>query len=119
MKVKVLYDQEHLNIVIFWIDRRCQAAIPIFDILIGFGVIVERLNPHVKIFRFWGCFSTLLALTDKIQNSKLFYHLMISVSKVLVKIWLKSVRQILRFVGWIKKIINRSKRKDCARALRS
>ena len=28
---------------------------------------------------------------------------MISVSEILVKIWLKSVLQILRFIGWIKK----------------
>ena len=26
------------------------------NILIGFGVIAERLNPHVKIFRFFGVF---------------------------------------------------------------
>ena len=45
--VKVKYDQGHLYIVIFGIYRRCQAAIPIFDILIGFGVMAERLNPHV------------------------------------------------------------------------
>ena len=68
MKVKVKYVQGHLYIVIFGIYRECQAAIPIFDILIGFGVIAERLNPHVKIFRFLGCFSTLLALTE--ENSK-------------------------------------------------
>ena len=40
--VKVKYDQGHLYIVIFGIYRRCQAAIPIFDILIGFGVMAER-----------------------------------------------------------------------------
>ena len=56
IKVKVEYIQEHLYIVIFGIDRGCQAAIPIFDILIGFGVMAERLNPYVGIFRFLGCF---------------------------------------------------------------
>ena len=68
MKVKAKYDQGHLYIVIFGIYRRCQAAIPIFDILIGFRVMAERLNPHVGIFHFWGCFSTLLA--PKVKNQK-------------------------------------------------
>ena len=67
MKVKVLYDQEHLNIVIFWIDRRCQAAIPIFDILIGFGVIVERLNPHVQFSVFGGVFRPSWPSPDKFK----------------------------------------------------
>ena len=70
MKVKVKYVQRHLYIIIFGIYRGCQAAILIFDILIGFGVIAERLNPYVGIFRFLGCFSTLLTLTDK--NSKIW-----------------------------------------------
>ena len=52
VKVKVKYDQVHLYIVIFGIYRRCQ-AISIFDILIGFGVMAERLNPHVGIFLFF------------------------------------------------------------------
>ena len=65
MKVKVEYVQKHLYIIIFGIYRGCQAAIPIFDILIGFGVMAERLNHYVGIFRFLGCFSTLLTLTDK------------------------------------------------------
>ena len=70
MKIKVKYDQGHLYIVIFGIYRRCQATIPIFDILIDFGVMAEKLNPHVKIFRFLGCFSTLLAPTEKNKNFK-------------------------------------------------
>ena len=57
IKVKVKYDQGHLYIIIFRIYRRCQAAIPIFDILIGFGVMAERLNPRVGIFRFLGVFN--------------------------------------------------------------
>ena len=56
IEVKVKYDQEHLYIVIFGIYRRCQAAILIFDILIGFGVMAKRLNPLVGIFRFLGVF---------------------------------------------------------------
>ena len=51
--VKVKYDQGHLYIVIFGIYRRCQAAIPIFDILIGFGVMAERLNPMSEFSVFW------------------------------------------------------------------
>ena len=70
MKVKVKYVQRHLYIIIFEIYRECQAAIPIFDILIGFGVMAERLNPYVGNFRFLWWFSTLLALTDK--NSKIW-----------------------------------------------
>ena len=51
MKVKVKYVQGHLYIVIFEIHRLCKAAIPIFDILIGFRVMAERLNPYDEIFR--------------------------------------------------------------------
>ena len=69
--VKVKYDQGHLYIVIFGIYRRCQAAIPIFDILIGFGVMAERLNPHVEIFRFFlGVFRPSWPPQTKIKNSK-------------------------------------------------
>ena len=56
MKVKVYYVQEHFYIINFGIHRWCQAAIPIVDILIGFGVMAERLNPYVGMFRFWGVF---------------------------------------------------------------
>ena len=59
--------QLHLSVVIFRIYNRCQAAIPIIDILIDFGATVIRLNPYVKNFRFLGSFSTLL--TPKDQNS--------------------------------------------------
>ena len=59
MKIKVKYVQGHLYIVILEIYRWYQAAIPTFDILIGFEVITERLNPDDEIFRVL-FFSTLL-----------------------------------------------------------
>ena len=59
MKIKVKYVQGHLYIVILEIYRWCQAAIPTFDILIGFEVMTERLNPDDEIFRVL-FFSTLL-----------------------------------------------------------
>ena len=68
--VKVKYDQGHLYIVIFGIYRRCQATISIFDILISFGVMAERLNPHVGIFRFLGVFRPFWPPQTKIKNSK-------------------------------------------------
>ena len=43
MKVKVKYVQEQLYIAIFGIYLWCQAAIPIVDILIGFGVMAAWL----------------------------------------------------------------------------
>ena len=64
MKVKVKYFQGHLYIVIFGIY---QAAIPIFNILIGFGVIAEGLNKYDGIFRVFGVDPP--APTNKIQNS--------------------------------------------------
>ena len=57
INVKVEYVQGPLYIVIYGIFRWCQSAIPIFDILIGFGVMAERLNPYDGIFRVLG-FST-------------------------------------------------------------
>ena len=64
MKVKVKHVQGHLYIVLyriislsseFIVDFKL-AAISILDILIGFGVMAERLNPYVGIFDFWGVF---------------------------------------------------------------
>ena len=49
MKVKVKYVQGHLyiynNILIFEIYRRCQAAIPIFDILVWFRSYGRKTEP--------------------------------------------------------------------------
>ena len=61
-------------IFIFRIYRRCKAAIQIFDILIGLGVMAEILNPYMStFFDFMGCFSTLVWPSwppqTKIQNS--------------------------------------------------
>ena len=56
MQVEVRYVQKHSDTVIFEIYPRCQAAIPIFDILIGFEVMNKRLNPCVGIFNVWGVF---------------------------------------------------------------
>ena len=67
--IKVKNDQGHLYIVIFGIYRRCQAAIPIFDILIGFGVTAERLNLHAGIFRFLGVFRPSWPQQTKIKKS--------------------------------------------------
>ena len=69
MKVKVKYDQRHLYIIILGIYLRCQAAIPNFDILISFGVIAERLNPHVRIYLFC-VFRSSWPPQSNIQNSK-------------------------------------------------
>ena len=82
MKVKAIYVQGHLYIVIFGIYRRCPAAIPIFDILIGLGVMADRLNPYIGIFRFFGCFSTLLTPTDKNSKIGLRQNLINRVSEV-------------------------------------
>ena len=43
-------------IINFGIYRWYQAVIPIFDIWIGFGVMAEKLNHYVGIFRFCWCF---------------------------------------------------------------
>ena len=56
MKVEVEYVQGYSYIVIFGIYRICQAAFPIFDILIYFGVMTERLNPYDGFFRVLGFF---------------------------------------------------------------
>ena len=71
MMVKVKYDHGHLySVTIFGIYRICQTALPIVDsVLISCGVVAERLNPNVGIFRFL-CFSTLLFPKLAIQNSK-------------------------------------------------
>ena len=52
MKVMVKYLQGHFYIINFGIYRWRRAAIPIFDILIGFGVMTERLNPYISEFSF-------------------------------------------------------------------
>ena len=65
MRVEIKYVQGHFYIINFGIYLRYQAVIPIFDIWIGFGVMAEKLNHYVGIFRFLvGFFWT------KIQNSK-------------------------------------------------
>ena len=43
--VEVEYVQDHSYIDNFEIYRWYQAAIPIFEILVGFRVMAERLNP--------------------------------------------------------------------------
>ena len=49
VKVKVKYDQGHyISLSSEYIGDR-----NLLDILIGFGVMAERLNPHVGIFRFF------------------------------------------------------------------
>ena len=96
MKVKAKYFQGHLYIIIFGIYRRCPAAIPIFDILIGFGVMAERLNPYIGIFRFF------LVFFDPPDPHRQKFKIRVSTKSndkdfgCFVRIWLKSVGQILR-----------------------
>ena len=56
MRVKVKYVQKHFYIINLGICRWYQAVIPILDIWIGFGVMAEKLNHYVRIFRFCGVF---------------------------------------------------------------
>ena len=66
MKVKVEYVQEHLYIIIiFRIYRWYQTAVPIFNILISFEVMVERQKPNVA----FGGFSTLLPPHANFEHS--------------------------------------------------
>ena len=72
------------------------AVIPIFDILNGFGVLTERLNPIMS--EFLGCFSTLLTPQTKIQKSSSANSNDYGFGGF-AKIWLKSVGQIRRIVA--------------------
>ena len=66
MRVEIKYVQRHFYIINFRIYLLYQAVIPIFDIWIGFGVMAEKLNHYVGVFRL---FIHSPPLT-KIQNSK-------------------------------------------------
>ena len=66
MRVEIKYVQGHFYIINFRIYLLYQAVIPIFDIWIGFGVMAEKLNHYVGIFRFLFIQSP----PKKIQNSK-------------------------------------------------
>ena len=96
MRVEIKYVQGHFYIINFGIYLRYQAVIPIFDIWIGFGVMAEKLNHYVGIFRF-------LFIQPPQKNSKFqeSYHLMSSLSKVLwTFVWNESDRS---WDLWLKK----------------
>ena len=96
IKVKVKYVQGHFYIVYFGIYRWCLAAIPIFDILIGFWS--RMAEPQCRKFPFCECCLSLLPPTDtfKILRTAKSNDLAFG---GFVKIWLKSVGQILWYIA--------------------
>ena len=66
VKVKVKYDQEHyISLSSEFIGDR-----NLLDILIGFGVMAERLNPMSEFSVFFGVFRPSWRPLTKIKNSK-------------------------------------------------
>ena len=83
MRVKVKYVHGHFYIINLGIYRCYQAVIPIFDIWIGVGVMSEKLNYYVGIFRFCSVFcSSAPPPPDKNSKVRERYQLMSSLSKV-------------------------------------
>ena len=80
--------------LVFGIYRWCQAVIPIFDILISFGVMAERLNPYVGIFRFLRVFDPPAPHTQKFKMARQKPN--VYGFGGFVKILLKSFEQIRR-----------------------
>ena len=101
MRVKVKYVQRHFYIINFGIYRWYQAAIPIFDIRFGFGVMVKKLNQVLcRNFPFLWCFcssSPPPPPPTKIKKFQESYHLMSSLQRFREHYFcLKWIGQILR-----------------------